>query len=188
MSPAGAGEQSARAASYSARSCARAGQVRVLRCRRRVLARGRAAPLLLMTVTIRAPNCPAPAASINACRLLPSPEISTATRVAGRVTSVVGEARGGGAAIIRDSRRHGHTQESLSLLRRLSPALCSLRRARLGRQQGGAAARDLYTVTVAPDPAAADQREAATQAAMARLLLRVTGSRSAPIDPGPCSR
>jgi hypothetical protein len=42
---------------------------------------------------------------------------------------------------------------------------------------------NLYTVTVAPDPAAADQREAATQAAMARLLIRVTGTRNAPIDP-----
>jgi uncharacterized protein len=42
---------------------------------------------------------------------------------------------------------------------------------------------NLYEVTVAPDPAAADQREAAMQAAMARLLIRVTGSRSAPIDP-----
>ncbi|RPI63346.1 MAG: DUF2066 domain-containing protein [Lysobacterales bacterium] len=42
---------------------------------------------------------------------------------------------------------------------------------------------DLYRVTVAPDRAAADQREAALQAAMARLLIRVTGNRNAPLDP-----
>src|SRR5688572_7333453 len=42
---------------------------------------------------------------------------------------------------------------------------------------------DLYTVTVAPDPAAADQREAAMQAAMEQLLIRVTGSRTAPLEP-----
>jgi uncharacterized protein len=42
---------------------------------------------------------------------------------------------------------------------------------------------DLYSVTVAPDPTAADQRAAATQAAMARLLIRVTGSRNSPLDP-----
>jgi len=41
----------------------------------------------------------------------------------------------------------------------------------------------LYTVTVAPDPAAPDQRAAAIQAAMQRLLVRVTGSRDAPLDP-----
>lgn len=41
----------------------------------------------------------------------------------------------------------------------------------------------LYTVTVLPDRAAADQRIAAEQAAMARLLIRVTGSRNAPLDP-----
>ena len=42
---------------------------------------------------------------------------------------------------------------------------------------------DLYTVTVDPDPAAADQRQAATQAAMERLLIRVTGSRTVPLEP-----
>jgi hypothetical protein len=42
---------------------------------------------------------------------------------------------------------------------------------------------DLYTVTVTPDPAAADQREAAMQAAMERLLIRATGSRMAPLEP-----
>jgi hypothetical protein len=48
---------------------------------------------------------------------------------------------------------------------------------------GAATLTDLYSVTVARDPAAADQRKAATQAAMARLLIRVTGSRNAPLEP-----
>jgi hypothetical protein len=42
---------------------------------------------------------------------------------------------------------------------------------------------DLYAVTVTPDPAAPNQREAALQAAMARLLIRVTGNRNAPLEP-----
>jgi hypothetical protein len=42
---------------------------------------------------------------------------------------------------------------------------------------------DLYTVTVMPDPTAQDQAEAATRAAMERLLIRVTGNREAPLDP-----
>jgi hypothetical protein len=42
---------------------------------------------------------------------------------------------------------------------------------------------DLYTVTVVPDPAARDQRQAAMRAAMAQLLVRITGSRNAPLDP-----
>jgi hypothetical protein len=42
---------------------------------------------------------------------------------------------------------------------------------------------DLYTVTVPPDRTASDPRSAAEQAAMARLLIRVTGSRNAPLDP-----
>jgi hypothetical protein len=43
---------------------------------------------------------------------------------------------------------------------------------------------DLYSVTVVPDPAVAgDRRTAALQAAMTRLLIRVTGSRNAPLDP-----
>jgi hypothetical protein len=49
---------------------------------------------------------------------------------------------------------------------------------------GGAATfPNLYSVTVTPDPTAADPREAAQQAAMARLLIRVTGNRNAPLDP-----
>lgn len=51
--------------------------------------------------------------------------------------------------------------------------------------QPSSAARfdNLYTVTVTPDPAAADQNKAALQAAMARVLVRVTGSRGAPLEP-----
>ena len=48
---------------------------------------------------------------------------------------------------------------------------------------GAATFPSLYSVTVTPDPAAADQREAALQAAMAHLLIRVTGSRATPLDP-----
>jgi hypothetical protein len=48
---------------------------------------------------------------------------------------------------------------------------------------GAATVTDLYTVTVAPDRTALDQRQAAMQAAMARLLIRVTGSRNAPLEP-----
>jgi hypothetical protein len=47
----------------------------------------------------------------------------------------------------------------------------------------GATFQNLYRVTVAPDPAAAEQRAAAIEAGMARLLIRVTGSRAAPLDP-----
>jgi hypothetical protein len=42
---------------------------------------------------------------------------------------------------------------------------------------------DLYSVTVVPDATAADRRTAALQAAMTRLLIRVTGSRNVPLDP-----
>jgi uncharacterized protein len=42
---------------------------------------------------------------------------------------------------------------------------------------------DLYTVTVVPEPGAQDQRRAAVRAAMGQLLVRVTGSRSAALDP-----
>jgi hypothetical protein len=48
---------------------------------------------------------------------------------------------------------------------------------------GGATFAGLYDITVTPDPAAQDRREAALQAAMTRLLIRVTGSRNAPADP-----
>jgi hypothetical protein len=42
---------------------------------------------------------------------------------------------------------------------------------------------DLYTVSVPPDRTAPDPRAAAEQAAMSRLLIRVTGNRNAPLDP-----
>ncbi len=47
----------------------------------------------------------------------------------------------------------------------------------------GATVEGLYSVSVPSDPAATDRRAAAVQAAMARLLIRVTGSRTAPLDP-----
>jgi hypothetical protein len=76
----------------------------------------------------------------------------------------------------------GTRMESSSVLRRLLVGVSAV--ASLWAAPSGAATlTELYTVTVAPDPAASDQREAATQAAMARLLIRVTGSRSAPMDP-----
>jgi hypothetical protein len=42
---------------------------------------------------------------------------------------------------------------------------------------------NLYVVRVPTDPTATDQRAAATQSAMRRLLVRVTGSRDAALDP-----
>jgi hypothetical protein len=42
---------------------------------------------------------------------------------------------------------------------------------------------NLYSVTVSPDPAATDQRGAATQAAFSAVLVRVTGNRYARLDP-----
>jgi hypothetical protein len=47
----------------------------------------------------------------------------------------------------------------------------------------GATLTDLYSVTVDRDPTASDQRTAALQAAMTRLLVRVTGSRNVALDP-----
>jgi hypothetical protein len=46
-----------------------------------------------------------------------------------------------------------------------------------------ATVQGLYGVTVPRDPAATDRRAAAVQAAMAGLLVRVTGSRTAALDP-----
>lgn len=42
---------------------------------------------------------------------------------------------------------------------------------------------NLYTVTVNQDPSAPDAADVAMQAAMARVLVRVTGSRNAPLEP-----
>jgi hypothetical protein len=71
----------------------------------------------------------------------------------------------------------------LSSLLRLSPAVALAVSLAPVSPSAAATFADLYTVTVAPDPAAADQRASAQRAAMARLLIRVTGSRSAPLDP-----
>lgn len=42
---------------------------------------------------------------------------------------------------------------------------------------------NLYRVTVPPDPSARNSREAATAAGLAKLLVRITGSREAPLNP-----
>ena len=76
----------------------------------------------------------------------------------------------------------GTCMESSSLLRR-SLAVALAVAPLFALPSGAATLTELYTVTVDPNPAASNQREAATQAAMARLLIRVTGSRNAPIDP-----
>jgi hypothetical protein len=71
----------------------------------------------------------------------------------------------------------------LSSLRRYSAVVALAVAAAWAAPSRAATFTDLYTITVAPDPAATDQRKAAAQAAMARLLIRVTGSRNAPLDP-----
>jgi hypothetical protein len=54
----------------------------------------------------------------------------------------------------------------------------------LGAGTGGAVTvGNLYLVNVTPDPAATDRRAAALEAAMATVLIRLTGSRNAPLDP-----
>jgi uncharacterized protein len=60
-------------------------------------------------------------------------------------------------------------------------ALCAL--VLVSSQASAATLPDLYTVTVVPDPAVPNQRQASEQAAMAKLLIRVTGDRNAPLDP-----
>jgi len=65
------------------------------------------------------------------------------------------------------------TTSLLALLASLTPAL----------GVHAATFPNLYTVTVQPDPAATDQRAAATEAAFAALLVRVTGNRYAALDP-----
>jgi hypothetical protein len=61
----------------------------------------------------------------------------------------------------------------LSLLASIVPALAA----------HAATFPNLYVVTVQADPAATDQRAAATEAAFAGLLVRVTGNRYAALDP-----
>jgi hypothetical protein len=70
-----------------------------------------------------------------------------------------------------------------SSLLRLSPVIACALWASWAPPAHSATFADLYTVTVPPDPAAAEQDNAAIQAAMARLLVRVTGNRDAPADP-----
>jgi len=71
----------------------------------------------------------------------------------------------------------------LSSLLRHSPVAVAAAAALWMPPSTAATFANLYTVTVTPDAAAADQRVAAEQAAMARLLIRITGSRNAPLEP-----
>jgi hypothetical protein len=71
---------------------------------------------------------------------------------------------------------------SSSLLRRTLAAALAIATG-WATPTGAATFSDLYSITVTPDPAAADRRDAALQAAMARLLIRVTGNRNAPLEP-----
>jgi hypothetical protein len=68
----------------------------------------------------------------------------------------------------------------------VSAAVCLLLVRLLLPEAGAAEFEDLYTVSVVPDPEMAPQarRADSTQRAMARLLIRVTGRRSAPTEPG----
>jgi hypothetical protein len=72
----------------------------------------------------------------------------------------------------------------LATLRRAARPLCVLFVA-LASASGAHGARfpNLYGVTVTPDPNATNVRGAATEAALARVLVRVTGRRGAPLDP-----
>jgi hypothetical protein len=70
-----------------------------------------------------------------------------------------------------------------SSLLRLSPVVALAAAALWGAPTLAATFANLYTVTVTPDPALGAEPDAALQAAMARLLVRVTGSRNAPLDP-----
>src|SRR5262245_19593110 len=75
-----------------------------------------------------------------------------------------------------------HRMGSSSLLRRsLAAALAAV--VTWAAPIGAATLTNLYSVTVTPDPAAAEQREAAMNAAMALLLIPVTGIRNAPVEP-----
>jgi hypothetical protein len=67
-------------------------------------------------------------------------------------------------------------------LRALSVAIVALACV-LAVPSGAARLENFYSVTVPLDSTARNQREAAIQAAMAQLLIRVTGNRDAPLDP-----
>jgi len=69
-----------------------------------------------------------------------------------------------------------------SLLRALTAAAV-LTGALCARGGHAATVPNLYLVSVTPDATAPDQRSAAIKAAMARVLIHVTGDRNAPFDP-----
>jgi hypothetical protein len=70
-----------------------------------------------------------------------------------------------------------------SSLLRLSAVVAVAASALWGVSTRAATFADLYTVTVTPDAALGAEPDAAVQAAMTQLLIRVTGSRTAPLDP-----
>ena len=70
-----------------------------------------------------------------------------------------------------------------SKLRSLGVALLALIAALPPLPAAAATFRNLYTLNVAPDSTETDQRSAALKAAMATLLVRVTGRRDAALDP-----
>src|SRR5262245_35772300 len=78
---------------------------------------------------------------------------------------------------------NGMAPQTLVTLRRAVRPLLLLATALLAVGTRAATFPNLYVVTVPPDATAADPRAAATQAALARLLVRVTGRRGAPEDP-----
>ena len=69
-----------------------------------------------------------------------------------------------------------------ALLRRVT-VVAVLAGALFARESIAVTVPNLYRVSVVPDASAPDQRGAAIKAAMARLLIRVTGDRNAPFDP-----
>jgi hypothetical protein len=74
-------------------------------------------------------------------------------------------------------------ESRLSALLRGMTAAAVLVGALCGRASLAVTMPNLYRVSVAPDATVPDQRSATIKAAMARLLIRVTGDRTAPFDP-----
>ena len=72
--------------------------------------------------------------------------------------------------------------DTQSAVRRAATALLLAAQVAVSPVASAATVQGLYSVTVPRDPAATDQRTAAVQAAMAGLLIRVTGSRTAALD------
>jgi len=73
--------------------------------------------------------------------------------------------------------------DTQSAVRRAATALLLAAQVAVSPVASAATVQGLYSVTVPRDPAATDRRAAAEQAAMASLLIRVTGSRTAALDP-----